>query len=86
MKKYNVVLSGRIIDKIPKGEETIVSTHLKRTRDEKVSNSTVVNSPVVMSRKKIGMMNIIDHIGKSSGIDAGFFGVFIGRMAKWKIF
>lgn len=73
VKKYNVVLSSRIIGKIPKGEETIVPTRPKRGKDEKVSNSATFHPPVTASRKKIGMMDIIDHIGKASGIDAAIY-------------
>ncbi len=38
-KKYNVVISSRIIGKIPKGQETMVATRPKRRSKEKVSNS-----------------------------------------------
>jgi hypothetical protein len=38
VKKYNVVLSSRIIGKIPKGEKLVVSTRPKRRSGEKVSN------------------------------------------------
>ena len=68
-KKYNVVLSSRIVGKIPKGETNIVPTRPKRKSGEKVSNSP----PVTASRKKVGMMDILDHIGKSSGIDEAVY-------------
>lgn len=69
VKKYNVVISSRIIGKIPKGQETMVATRPKRRAKEKVSNSTMPPTVVSASRKKVSMMDIIDHIGKTSGID-----------------
>lgn len=68
-KKYNVVLSSRIIGKIPKGGKTVVLTRQKRRREEKVSDSPVPAPAISATRRKIGMMDIIDYIGKSSGID-----------------
>ena len=73
VKKYNVVLSSRIIGKIPKGETSIVPTRPKRRAGEKVSISNVPDPPVKASRRKVGMMDIIDHIGKSSGIDDAIY-------------
>lgn len=73
VKKYNVVLSSRIVGKIPKGEETVVSTRPKRAKGEKVSNSCQAGPTVSASRRKVGMMDIIDHIGKSSGIDEAIY-------------
>ena len=72
-KKYNVVLSSRIVGKIPKGETSVVSTRPKRRAGEKVSISKASESPVKAARRKIGMMDIIDHIGKSSGIDEAIY-------------
>lgn len=73
VKKYNVVLSSRIVGKIPKGEKTVVPTRPKRPKGEKVSNSSGSVSAVSASRKKAGMMDIIDHIGRSSGIDEAVY-------------
>ena len=72
-KKYNVVLSSRIVGKIPKGETSVVPTRPKRPSGEKVSVSNVPDPPVVANRRKIGMMDIIDHIGKESGIDGAVY-------------
>lgn len=69
VKKYNVVLSSRIVGKIPKGETSVVSTRPKRYAGEKVSISNIPDLPVKATRRKVGMMDIIDHIGKISGID-----------------
>ncbi len=73
VKKYNVVISSRLIGKIPKGQETMVATRPKRHSKEKVSNSAVAPAVVSASRKKVGMMDIIDHIGKTSGIDNAIY-------------
>ena len=73
VKKYNVVLSSRIIGKIPKGMEEVVSTRPKRRSGEKVSVLPVTEPPLKAARIKVGMMDIIDHIGKASGIDEAIF-------------
>ena len=70
VKKYNVVLSSKIIGKIQKGQTVMVPTRPKRPNGEKVSNSS---APVSASRMKIGMMDIIDHIGKVTGIDDAIY-------------
>lgn len=75
-KKYNVVISSRIVGKIPKGETSVVSTRPKRPDGEKVSISDRPFSdpaPVTAARRKVGMMDIIGHIGKASGIDDTIF-------------
>lgn len=73
-KKYNVVLSSRLIGKIPKGQEDMVATRPKRRSKEKVSHANDSAAAIVSaSRKKVGMMDIIDHIGKESGIDAAIY-------------
>lgn len=82
-KKYNKVLSTKLISKIPKGTEIPIPTRPKR---DKISNDRknvpngslkkLVSSSsdkVVASRKRVGMMNIIDHIGKTSGIDDALY-------------
>lgn len=74
VKKYNKVLSTRIISKIPKGEDVPVPTRPKRSHAEKVSNSKAVSAAVAASRYKVGMMDIIDHIGDVSGIDDAIYG------------
>ena len=69
-KKYNVVLSSRIIGKIPLGQDQVVPTRPKRSNGEKVSIS---DHPLIARRMKVGMMDIIDHIGKVSGIDDAIY-------------
>ena len=73
VKKYNVVLSSRIVGKIPKGETSVVPTRPKRRSGEKGSISNGPEPPVKATRQKVGMMDIIDHIGKSSGIDDAIY-------------
>ena len=65
-KKYNRVLSTKLVAKIPKGEKVPVPTRPKRSRK---SNSDQNSEIVSATRKHVGMMDIIDHIGKVSGID-----------------
>lgn len=80
--KYNVVISSRIIGKIPKGQKTVVPTRPKHSHGEKVSNSPVPVSLVSATRKKVGMIDIISQIGKTSGIDAAVYGSTDQRTAQ----
>lgn len=82
-KKYNKVISTKLIAKIPKGTEIPVPTRPKKansgTNKEMVSISTLEcaneSNPnqIDASRMRIGMMHIIDHIGKVSGIDDAIY-------------
>ncbi len=69
-KKYNRILSTRLISKIPKGSETPVPTRPKRNKNC-VSNEK--NEIISAKRMHVGMMDIIDHIGKCSGIDDAIY-------------
>ena len=70
-KKYNQVLSSKLIGKIPKGQENPVPTRPKAEKDHKKQGK----SPKLSAeRHHVGMMDIIDHIGTVSGIDAGIYG------------
>ena len=73
VKKYNVVLSTRLVGKIQKGGKDVIPTRPKRRSGEKVSNSEVANQLVNATRLKVGMMDIIDHIGNESGIDKAVY-------------
>ena len=64
--KYNRVLSTKLLSKIPKGETNPVSTRPKRSKNVKPSDKMKI---VSATRKHVGMMDIIDHIGSVSGID-----------------
>jgi transposase len=80
-KKYNKVISTKLIGKIPKGTEIPVPTRPKKAKKgintEIVSTSDNDNgsnlNQIVASRMRVGMMNIIDHIGKVSGIDDAIY-------------
>ena len=69
-KKYNRILSSRLIAKIPKGEKTPVPTRSKRPKGEKTEPKS---KKLTASRKHVGMMDIIQHIGEESGIDAAVY-------------
>ena len=73
VKKFNVVLSSKILGKIPKGEKEMVLTRPKRPNGTKVLNSKEQQSEITASRRKVGMMDIIAHIGKISGIDDAIY-------------
>ena len=81
-KKHNKILSTKLISKIPKGTEIPVPTRPKRTKksndnhntsDESLKKAVSPEDKVIASRKRIGMMSIIDHIGKASGIDDALY-------------
>jgi hypothetical protein len=65
-KQYNKVLSSRLIGKIPKGEKDPVPTRPKRNKTVKSEKESEI---VLTKRVPVGMMDIIDRIGKVSGID-----------------
>jgi len=69
-KKYTKVLSTKLIGKIPKGSEIMVPTRPKRGKlPESSSKSEIVDA----KRQRIGMMDIISHIGSVSGIDDAIY-------------
>ena len=80
-KKYSKVLSTKLISKIPKGSEIPIPTRPKKPKSG--INTNLTSTPddgngappdqIVASRMRIGMMNIIDHIGKVSGIDDAIY-------------
>ena len=65
-KKYNKVLSTKLIAKIPKDGKIPVPTRPKRSKGTKSGSKTEIISA---KRMHVGMMDIINHIGKVSGID-----------------
>jgi len=69
-KKYNIVLDSRLLSKIPKGTKTPVPTRPKRPKKENKPENV---GEITASRDRIGMMEIIDHIGSVSGIDEGIY-------------
>jgi len=70
LKKYNRVLSTRLLSKIPKGSEVPVAT---RPKKPDFGNEAEIPLEITASRERIGMMEIVDHIGNVSGIDGGIY-------------
>ena len=70
VKKYNKVISTKLISKIPKGSEIPVPTRPKRSKS---SDSVTKTGIVSAKRNHVGMMDIIDHIGMVSGIDDAIY-------------
>ena len=66
IKKYNRVISSKLVSKIPKGEKHPVPTRPKAAKGHK---SEAKSGKFSASRVRIGMMDIVDHIGTMSGID-----------------
>ena len=75
VKKYNKVLSTKLLSKIPKGTETSVPTRPKRSKPSSgpLKDDIFPANKIIASRNRIGMMSIIDHIGKISGIDDALY-------------
>ena len=70
VKKYNRVLSSKLISKIPKGSEIPVPTRPKRNKNtESVRKKEIVSA----KRTHVGMMDIINYIGSVSGIDNAIY-------------
>ena len=69
-KKQNDVLSTKLLSKIPKGSKTPVPTRPKRSNSAKGSE---ISTKITASRNRVGMMEIIDHIGIASDIDNGVY-------------
>lgn len=70
VKKYNKVLSTKLIAKIPKDSEIPVPTRPKRVSRENIDKNSDI---LTVRRIHVGMMDIIAHIGKVSGIDDGIY-------------
>ena len=69
-KKYNHVLSSRLVAKIPKDGVNPVPTRPKRGKPPVMdTNVGILNA----SRVRVGMMDIIAHIGDVSGIDSAIY-------------
>ncbi len=69
-KKYNRVISSKLVSKIPKGEKDPVPTRPKAAKGHK---SEAKSGKLSASRIRVGMMDIVDHIGTVSGIDAAVY-------------
>ena len=70
VKKYNRVISSKLVSKIPKGEKDPVPTRPKAAKGHK---SEAKSGKLSASRIRVGMMDIVDHIGTVSGIDAAVY-------------
>ena len=69
--KRNKILNTKLMHKIPKGSSIPVPTRPKRSYFEKSSD---FDEQIVAKRTRIGMMDILSHIGTSSKIDSGIYG------------
>lgn len=69
-KKRNKVLSTKLLSKIPKGSESPVPTRPKKSFFDQRLESF---GETAASRDHVGMMELIDHIGITSGIDDGIY-------------
>ena len=69
-KKWNKVLSTKLLSKIPKGSDTPIPTRPKKASFD---NELERSRTIAASRERIGMMELIDHIGSTSGIDEGIY-------------
>jgi transposase len=79
-KKQTKVLSTKLLSKIPKGSEIPVPTRKKKPNYKK---DAIVPMKITASRDHIGMMEIIDHIGLTSGIDNDiYFNTDVGTAQK----
>ena len=74
-KKQTKVLNTKLLSKIPKGSEIPVQTRPKKPKfDKKAKIIVETTGEITASRDRIGMMEIINHIGTASGIDDGIYG------------
>lgn len=71
VRKYNKTLSTRLIKKISKGSSTPVPTRPKRHKPD--ASDAAETALLSATRKRTGMMDIVEHIGQASGIDAAIY-------------
>lgn len=71
-KKRNKILSSKLLSKISKGSEVPVPTRPKK-RQQDINPDLFDNTKLVAIRKQVGMTDILEHIGRASGIDAGIY-------------
>jgi len=76
--RNNTILDSKLIGKIAKGTNEMIPTRPKRTKEEKEADERII-----AFRNRVGMMQIIDHIGKASGIDEAVYrGTDLGTAQK----
>ena len=75
-KRYNKILHSKLLGKIPLGKTEMVPTRPKRLDGSKTEKGKGNNTNLVVAqRHNIGMMHILDHIGKESGIDDSLYSI-----------
>lgn len=74
-KGYTKIVSSKLIGKIPNGSREMVPTRPKKKnkKNDETDDFASHDEHLTASRIKTGMMSIIDHIGKESGIDDGVY-------------
>lgn len=72
-KKYEEIVASRIIGKIRAGETEMVPTGSKRPSGSKPKGRPDVSGGVTASRRRVGAMEILDHVGRESGIDSALY-------------
>ena len=70
VRKWNKVISTKLLSKIPKGSRIPVPTRPKKNNTAKKEE---IAGPITASRNHIGMMDVIAHVGAASGIDDGIY-------------
>jgi len=82
-KKQNDIIESRLMAKIPKGSEIQVPTRPKRLKSVKHqevlsdcdADGQLSANQIVATRQRVGMMGIIDHVGRESGIDDALYAI-----------
>lgn len=69
-KKYNRIIRSKLLAKIPKGTEMEVKTRPKAPSRKNVETKSDI---IDASRQRVGMMTILEQIGKESGIDDALY-------------
>ncbi|MCI9358382.1 MAG: transposase [Lachnospiraceae bacterium] len=64
---------NKLVAKIPKGTDKEVPTRPKRKTNGAVGNDSGLPSQLLASRQHTGLTDILDHVGKVSGIDHALF-------------
>jgi len=68
-KGFYISKNERLLGKQVNGSDEIVATRAKNKKTDKAQNVTENNKIITATKKRIGTSAIINHIGKSSGID-----------------
>ena len=77
-KKYNRSLNSKLIAKIPKGSEEMVPTHHRQAETGRKD----IKKKTSPADRHIGMMDLIDFFGATSGIDSDLYAVTDADTAK----